>query len=194
MTFTGKQGFMEQRRGESHIRLPKMLLRGKQKWFDGIKMDLLVSHTANMVLNVKHGGGSIKLWRWFSLVCAGKLVRVEEGEMDVGRKRETDLRLGRSFTSERVRTAQSESWRIRESAIRPEHLISPAAVSIHSEFEQEEGTQISGSRCAIQADIQWKVVIDPGFEYLCNRQRLQWNVLQVQVLHILWVIFFFLGG
>ena len=61
----------------------------------------------NTILTVKHGGGSIMLWRFFSLAGTGKRVRIE-GMMDGTKNREIlagnlflssrDLRLGRRFT------------------------------------------------------------------------------------------------
>ena len=64
-------------------------------------------HPENIIPTVKHGGGSIMLWRCFSLTGTGKLVRIE-GMMDGAKYRDNlegnlfqssrDLRLGRRFT------------------------------------------------------------------------------------------------
>ena len=86
-------------------RLPKHMEEGiLVRWDQNV---VFWHHPENTIPTVKHGGGSIMLWRCFSSAGTGKLVRIE-GMMDDAKYREIlegnlfqstgDLRLGRRFT------------------------------------------------------------------------------------------------
>ncbi|KAG2459909.1 TCB1 transposase, partial [Polypterus senegalus] len=95
-------------------------MRNKILWSDVTKIELFgetarchvwrkpgtAHHQANTIPTVKHGGGSIMLWRWFSAAGTGRLVRIK-GKMTAAMYRDIldenllqstlDLRLGRRF-------------------------------------------------------------------------------------------------
>ena len=89
-------------------------MRNKIPWSDETKIELFglnakchIWRKSVTIPVVKHGGGSIMLWRCFSAAGTGKLVRIE-GKMNGAKYREIldenllqsaqDLRLGRRFT------------------------------------------------------------------------------------------------
>ena len=89
-------------------------MRNKIIWFDETKIELFglnakphVWRKPSTSSTMKHGGGSIMLWGWFSASRTRRLVRIE-GRMNGAKYRENldenrfqsaqDLRLGRRFT------------------------------------------------------------------------------------------------
>ena len=89
-------------------------VRAKMTWSDETKIELFglnckrhVWRKTGTIPTVKHGGGSIMLWRCFSRAGIGRQVRIE-GKMNGEKYREIldenllqsaqDLRLGRRFT------------------------------------------------------------------------------------------------
>ena len=89
-------------------------MRNKILWSDETKIELFGLNARHHIWRkpgtipmVKHGGGSIMLWRYFSAAGTGRLVRLE-GKMNRAKYREIldenllqstqDIRLGRGFT------------------------------------------------------------------------------------------------
>ena len=78
-------------------------MRNKILWSDETKIEFFGLNTKRHIWRkpgtlptVKHGGGSIKLWRSFSVARTGRLVRIE-GKMNKAKYREIldeNLRLG----------------------------------------------------------------------------------------------------
>uniref|UniRef100_A0A8C4RQN3 Uncharacterized protein n=1 Tax=Erpetoichthys calabaricus TaxID=27687 RepID=A0A8C4RQN3_ERPCA len=81
-------------------------------------------HQANTIPTVKHGGGSIMLWRCFSAAGIGRLVRIK-GKMTAAMHRHIldenllqssakDLRLGRRFTFQQDNDPKHTAKRTKE--------------------------------------------------------------------------------
>ena len=101
-------------------------MRNKILWSDETKIELFGLNAKRRVWikpgtmpTVKHGGGSIMLWGYFSVTVTGRLVRIE-GKMNGAKYREIldenllqnpqDLRLRRRFTFPKHTAKTTQEW------------------------------------------------------------------------------------